>query len=854
MQSKRKGLTAILASISIFLIIAVFVIAGIKSRYNLESSAADGDVLFTLEMKTNAENEDEEKEVKGGAIFDKTGSQVGPGTIDKYFEGGIIEVQFTTEAKYYELTGFKVTCNGDIYINNVPYSNLVDEDFSIEQFDMPNIKVAEDEQGKTAATQIWITFYYDAIEYKISSNALRLSAPFYFPDSSLVADGVINLEKVNGNGEGDNGEEIDFQIGDSFEVFPSYIGADLNFYGYALFNKLQSKYEYLEGKQDTASITIDKLFLDKYLYNDKIIITGVLLKAYSITVELDENCTIVSIFNLLTQEKKDLENKEDIEEFFSKKIDEFTRISIKAKNSTYFTNYKISLIKQGSVINSSENSAYNISSLSEEHDGCVIKTEFTKAEYDLIVDGVDSLNRPIAGFGGYLEVSKTKVSLGDTVSISLINLDDLEKSGYYDYSFWVKNATANSYIKLENAPEGCLLEIESDFLQEYLNLNTKSITIRIVFIIKYAFSIDYSISGAIADLCSYKVLINGIDTKLDTNGNFSEKIYNHGTKITISFTKSKYAVLSLNGVYDNEKKGDVIEIILNNKDRNNISISYLPLKFNLTDNTKKTEGYSVFNLEGLTLGSFIEIYLGIKENNKYEIKSWYINNVDVLNNLPKGAVYSDGVLRIELTEEWLNIFENFGFTNTITTGFKASYLLMVAGIPSVVAALIILFIIIFVTNSKRKRFIKAELLDEKMKGYTYNSGNMISDLRDDKFMKVSKAEIKARKKQQNEEARILKERWRNFSEDLKDDKLSDNEITERLEGASLVKKDYSKPEDFDGENFKEGIVITQEDMKMWRENQKEDLLTYKERQRQFEEDLKRAKKEIKEENNMETDD
>jgi|GEM_PF-3453788 len=747
MKNKKKGLFALIAAVMIFSAAAVLF------SVNTAASAA-GDVKYTINM---IDESSPPKSVNGGGIFDENEQEVGSVVYKNFTEPS----QFTAEGRYYALRGYtinwtplkEVNIAGVGTLNTGSHSVMLPEpdpgDEPVAELSTPELTVPS---GGTGAAEIEITFIFRAIEYPMYGKA-RLVENYAISNTAVKDEGTeVGIElKISDSLVYDSGVLV--KIGDMVELLApdavSDAGENQKFFDYALWNT-QGFYEYQKLSQ-ISQITITKEFLDDYLLvADEIVIIGVFAKTYSVKIADFESSDYPGDFIEITiydhLRSKELKGKAEIENYFgavavvgneySVEFFEGTYIKIKAKTVNYFEFNKF--VISGVDYTDSE---YVINYLDGD---CQIEVLFDYAVYTLDITGQDSLGRNIA-ISGNLTYPGT-FSLGDTIPIQLTDLEQL-KQDYNCYNFYFRVEGAPNALPGTADAESFNLLLNKAFLDSNLNLDMgTTLTLNAVFVNRYAFSVDFK--SANADFGSYSVKVGNTDF-IGLTEDFPGGLYNYNTKVTVVLKASKYAFANISGAYESEREDDTIELTLNNSDRK-ISIEYTPLKFNLVDKTKSLEGYSVSNLEGLTIGSYITIIMGTAAN--YEIKKWIINETDVLKSLPADAEYSNGILTIKITEEWLdNVFQNFEFNNDIGTGIKMSYLMLVAGVPSVVAVLIIIFLILIITNAKRKKFIKAELLDEKMKGYTYNAGNMIQDLRDDTFMKVSKKDVKARMKQQKQE-------------------------------------------------------------------------------------------------------
>ena len=727
MKNKKRGVITFLAAMLIFCAAAVFISA------NTTASAA-GDVKYIINMVDEGA-----QSVNGGKVFvkiDETEQEVGAEIFRDYGD-----TQFIVEGKYYKIVGYSITANGTF-----GNSGSDDDTFApVDTFIMPELTALPGD-----ATEITITLIFSAIPYNMSGQA-RLIENYAISDT-VVKDGGVDVDiELKESASFAYASDISVIVGDTVNILTpgqaTDAGENQKFYDYALWNT-QGFYEYQSLGIDEA-ITITSEFLDKYLLAaDEIIIIGVFAKTHLVEItdysdaDYSGNFAEITIYDHLSSIEIPLNSKSQIQGFFdggAVELFEGTYIKVAAKTVSYFE-FDMFDVSLGTP--NVDGNECIINYLDEDYQ---IAVQFNKAVYVLDITGQDSLGRNIDISGNL--VSPATFVLGDLVPIQLTDIETL-KANHNCYNFYFRARTAQGYSDLqdtEDADDFDLL-ITADFLDGFLNVNTGTLTLNVVFVNRYAFSVDFSSDP---ELGSYSVNIGGSSYN-DLTDDFTTDPKNYGTKVTVVLNASKYAFVNLSGVYENERQDDTITLTLNNSDRN-ISITLTPLKFSLTDktNAENLEGYSVSNLEGLTIGSTITIVMGTAEN--HEVKKWLINDADVLNNLPEGAEYSNGILTIKVTEEWLDVFTNFEFTNDISTGIKLSYLLLVAGIPSVIVILIILFLILFVTNAKRKKFIRAELLDEKMRGYTYNSGAMIQDLKDDTYMKVSKKDVRVRMKQQKQE-------------------------------------------------------------------------------------------------------
>jgi len=673
---RKKSLYALILAVLVLLAAAAFSITLNKSK-DAFAEGPGGDLTITLigDEGIVCLINDSPAEV----VFDG-----GTGTVGANFGD---TVRFLPP-KYYGLIDFTVEWEHEdsIYING----SLASGSYSDSAPDL-TINV----EGPT--TDITITYSFEATPYEINTASGYISN-YILPDINTAIPGVsIGLDKT----EVKIGDTVNLSISDQSD-------ANHRFVDYALWNAITGEYDY-QNLPENGQIVITSAFLDKYLLaTDEINVVAAYVKTYFVEISGDaavgsDNIQI-AVYNRLT-------DATDIYTSLNDFVDEGCYITITALAVPYF-NFA------GFTVNGEEknSAAYTINYLDGDY---TVSAQFDKIAYTLDVVGLNS-------FGGIIPsnctvtvngAETTQFYIGDTIKIELSSQTDFN-------NFTVKKAASQSYDNLTSSNGTFEKTVNAKFLDDYLNLNSKIVRIAANFANKYNLSIALENDS----LGGYTVSANG-GTPLTPNGNFNYT-YDYGTIITIVVQPSKYAAYNYSGVYSGEKQGDRITIVLNSMDRN-ITLSFKPLTFNLTDKTQNIKGYSISTLNNLKLGDKIDISVGLGDND--EIKSWTINGINVLNNLLSDAKYSKGKLEITITPEWLDRFQNDGgISNQVQTGMKTSLLMLII-IPSVaVPVLAVILIIFFVANARRKKFIKAELTDKVRTDATRNVSGFVTDLREGK--------------------------------------------------------------------------------------------------------------------------
>lgn len=296
--------------------------------------------------------------------------------------------------------------------------------------------------------------------------------------------------------------------------------------------------------------------------------------------------------------------------------------------------------------------------------------------------------------------------------------------------------------------------VNADFLYYYfVNKIDKKINFLAYYMQNYKFTLDFNNKDLAVD---YYVKNTGTNAAVG-----KDDFLKIGDVLQITMQLKDYTILkklanddryNIGGLnYTSDEvtvNGDNVTIVVEVFDRNiNLVINLELLTFEAND--EGSIGKTTFTNKNFKYGDKVEI-TALMEDSFSEIKSWKIGGKIVPSKVNETA---NGIKRIsENTVEidtavWYDIAKESGFNlnlfkSEIVTGMKSSMLMIIIISSGAVVIAGVVLLLIILLNNRTKKKIEVLLKAEKMTGYTYNTGSMIQDLKNDSFNKVSKKEIK----------------------------------------------------------------------------------------------------------------
>jgi len=613
--------------------------------------------------------------------------------------------------------------------SSIPFTFSLDGDTEVDY--LAEVEFAKIKYDLNFSTE----YYFDGSDANLlNSTGLNVSG---CPATVSIGDNIQFSNELN-NGLTSEDEGFDFtkrfcyvQIGDA------------NISGY---------YHYFaNGFGNIFNISFDKSTLDKYANMD----TGIeIVGVYSKTLKAEVSSNVTNsgdAINVLIVSYVPNQKDGQVKSYFGEKNyypDEGSDITVFVSNSNSFkfTGFTYSNITP--TVAGNELTVEGIDS------PCTITVAFNTTPITFDVYGFDG-NQKVSLPGTFVYDGNGIAVSSVVASAELKHITFVEPEGYrLDAAnpISIRRKTIDGWEFVDFVPksrsadgEKFIFEqiLDNDFINLNVYVSTGTSEIRIRFNLTKLYALNVSLPSSSEGLgCSFEIRqkVGGSwDAALDLSQN---KYFEKGSEFQITAVyNDKYR--KFNGFTGVAGSGNVATFTLN-ADRT-IMLNFAAEKLQIRADSNENV---TFSRSSFFLGDTLVITFDVPEHN--DIKEWWINS-------KKHTGFSGNTLTVQLTEawlaangDWLNDGQVLVLKNDVKTGWKDSLIAMVT-IPAVAIPLLLVILIVFLTiNIRRKRFIKAQLIEKRVEGIKRNVGGYVSDLRQGKNMGVTKADVKQAMKEQKQ--------------------------------------------------------------------------------------------------------
>ncbi|MDR0975422.1 MAG: hypothetical protein LBM01_00485 [Christensenellaceae bacterium] len=604
--------------------------------------------------------------------------------------------------------------------------------------------------------------HFAPLQYEVNVDTAYTNGTTYTKNPELG--GYFEVENISRT----TGDTLKVMLGDELRLMNSLSAADTTKrFAYPVIEYSTAGYYDNLGTrltfEDAYSVTVDEEFIDSHVLNGEINIIGAYVRTYSFTVNgaIDNNTNVDSAL-------------------FDDAIQTVVQSPIVFSpngGNRQFSGENYIILDEGSTVTITTIEGDYI-----EYDGALtiphtttpinanggITLNFTSKDLTLSIKAVDSDGNAITGINPLIAANfdsdraSGKIHILDVLESITYDGESLESSkiilgghAYVFEGFKIKRAVPNaSGDRLDDftiSNNG--LAIDEDFLDTYFSNNKVEISA--------TFRREFTLTVGQSEFGTIEITENvGDDEWVDVSDDNGKYYFGKDANIRIT-AKSK-----VNGVYQfshftniatSEIDGNTASFSVGSDRSITAVFKTLGIKIATDDKVNFEGGETKFKV-----GDVITLEYDL--NASSDIRDWKIGGKSY-KDFGDDASLSGKTLSIRLSEEllaanqsWISSNGNIALINIendIKTGLKLTILIPLIIVPLMLIGLLVMLL----TNAKRNKLMKAELVSERTDKSKFDLSGYMQDLKSGRSVgQVSKEDIRAARKAQIEEAKRARNR------------------------------------------------------------------------------------------------